>query len=171
MHSRKAQPEHRPDPFVQHKAGSLVCTGMLPYVQANPASLLNAACYMADMRRHQSSSLVHAIVLEDAHADTNTVLAAGGPVELLHATITNEGRVQGAEVITCRAGRSSNVRSWQSAAVLQVQRAAGFRTQETSSSTSHATYKHMFEHTKGCLGPWQQRSLQRGRLHTWAGDR
>ena len=43
MHSRKAQPEHRPDPFVQHKAGSQVCAGMLPYVQANPASLLNAA--------------------------------------------------------------------------------------------------------------------------------
>ena len=42
----------------------------------------------------------HAIMLEDAHADADAVLARGRPVELLHAPVTDQGCVQGGEVIT-----------------------------------------------------------------------
>mmetsp|Transcript_11353 Transcript_11353/g.34115 ORF Transcript_11353/g.34115 Transcript_11353/m.34115 type:complete len:373 (-) Transcript_11353:479-1597(-) len=43
---------------------------------------------------------IHTVVLEDTHAHTNAVLAGGVPVELLHATVTDERRVQGTEVVT-----------------------------------------------------------------------
>ena len=39
MHSREAQPEHRPDPCLQHKACPLVCAGMPLHAQASLASL------------------------------------------------------------------------------------------------------------------------------------
>ena len=35
-----------------------------------------------------------AVMLEDAHADANTVLTGGVPVELLHTAITDQRRVQ-----------------------------------------------------------------------------
>ena len=40
-----------------------------------------------------------AVVLEDAHADADPVLPGGGPVELLHAAVADEGRVQRGEVV------------------------------------------------------------------------
>ena len=39
--------------------------------------------------------------LEDAHADTDTVFPGRGPVELLHTPITDEGCVQGREIVSC----------------------------------------------------------------------
>ena len=42
-----------------------------------------------------------AVMLEDAHAHTDAVLAGGRPVELLHTSITDQGRVQGGEIVSC----------------------------------------------------------------------
>lgn len=41
-----------------------------------------------------------AISTEDTLADTNTVFSGGGPVELLHTTVTDEGGIKGREVIS-----------------------------------------------------------------------
>ena len=41
------------------------------------------------------------VLLEDAHADTDAVLACGVPVVLLHTTITDQRGVQGGEIVTC----------------------------------------------------------------------
>ena len=41
-----------------------------------------------------------AVVLEDAHAHADAVLERRRPVELLHATVTDERGVQGGEVVT-----------------------------------------------------------------------
>ncbi len=43
---------------------------------------------------------VDAVVLEDAHAHAHAVVAAGRPVELLHAPVADQRRVQCAEVVT-----------------------------------------------------------------------
>mmetsp|Transcript_16770 Transcript_16770/g.36477 ORF Transcript_16770/g.36477 Transcript_16770/m.36477 type:complete len:491 (+) Transcript_16770:122-1594(+) len=40
------------------------------------------------------------VILEDTGGDTDAVLARGVPVELLHATVADEGRVQGGEIVT-----------------------------------------------------------------------
>mmetsp|Transcript_15786 Transcript_15786/g.42866 ORF Transcript_15786/g.42866 Transcript_15786/m.42866 type:complete len:397 (+) Transcript_15786:291-1481(+) len=45
-------------------------------------------------------STVDIIIHEDAHAHANAILAGGVPVELLHASITNQGGVQGREIVT-----------------------------------------------------------------------
>jgi hypothetical protein len=41
-----------------------------------------------------------AVVVEDAHAHADAVLAGGVPVVLLHTPVTDEGGVQGGEVVT-----------------------------------------------------------------------
>lgn len=46
-------------------------------------------------------SAVDAVVLEDAHAHSHAVVAAGRPVELLHASITDQRRVQSREIVSC----------------------------------------------------------------------
>ena len=43
----------------------------------------------------------HIVSSKDTSANTNAILPGGGPVELLHTTITNERSVQCGEVITC----------------------------------------------------------------------
>lgn len=46
---------------------------------------------------------------EDSLADTDAVLAVGGPVELLHTAVTDEGGVQGGEVVTGDDDRDARV--------------------------------------------------------------
>jgi len=41
-----------------------------------------------------------AAYLEDSHGNTDAVLACGGPIKLLHAPISDEGGIQGGEIIT-----------------------------------------------------------------------
>jgi hypothetical protein len=48
---------------------------------------------------------VEVVLVEDAHAHAHAVLTGGVPVVLLHAPITDEGSIQGGEVVTCREGR------------------------------------------------------------------
>ena len=48
--------------------------------------------------QHASPRQAH---LEDASAHADAVLTSRGPIELLHAAITDEGCIQGAEVIAC----------------------------------------------------------------------
>ena len=44
---------------------------------------------------------VDVILHEDTHAHADTVLTRWVPVELLHTSITNQGGVQGGEIVTC----------------------------------------------------------------------
>jgi hypothetical protein len=49
---------------------------------------------------HLDVVLLDTVGLEDTARDADAVLEGGGPVELVHAAITDEGRVQGGEVVT-----------------------------------------------------------------------
>ncbi len=48
-----------------------------------------------------------AVVLEDAHAHADAVLAGWVPVVLLHASVTDQRRVQRREIVTCNLKTSS----------------------------------------------------------------
>merc|ERR1712127_17874 len=52
------------------------------------------------VHNHGNVVLGDAVLLEDTQGHTNAVRARGVPVELVHAAITDEGSVQGGEVVT-----------------------------------------------------------------------
>jgi hypothetical protein len=60
-----------------------------------------ACCCYTPLKNPATQSPENRAHLEDAHAHADAVLAGGVPVVLLHTAITNEGCVQGGEIVTC----------------------------------------------------------------------
>mmetsp|Transcript_9687 Transcript_9687/g.16806 ORF Transcript_9687/g.16806 Transcript_9687/m.16806 type:complete len:277 (-) Transcript_9687:710-1540(-) len=51
--------------------------------------------------------LRYLVIFEDAMADADLVIAGRSPEKLLHAPVSNQGRVQGREIITCNNNRDA----------------------------------------------------------------